>query len=112
MQSSGNSPSNLKWEWTHNYLKNDDLMASMVKACKSSVNGTQFMFGIKIPKNVKFALEMDKENGNNLWQESIDKELEMINHFQTFQQLNKSEQLSPNFKPVPYFIVFANKFDG
>jgi hypothetical protein len=56
----------------------------MVKAYKSSVNGTQFMFGIKIPKNVNRALKIDKENGNNLWQESIDKELEMINQFQTF----------------------------
>jgi hypothetical protein len=42
------------------------------------------MFGVEIPKNVKRAEEMDKENGNNLWQESIDKELEMINQFQTF----------------------------
>jgi hypothetical protein len=85
----------------------------MVKAYKSSVNGTQFMFGVvEIPKNVKRALEMDKENGNTLWQDSIDKELEMINQFQTFQRLDKGEQLPPDFKPVPYFIVFANKFDG
>jgi hypothetical protein len=55
---------------------------------------------------------MDKESGNNLWQESINKELEMINQFQTFRCLDKGEQLSPDFKPVPYFIVFANKFDG
>jgi hypothetical protein len=87
-------------------------MASMVKAYKSSINGTHFMFGVEIPNNVKRALEMDKENGNNLWQASIDKELEMINQFQSFQQLNKGKQLSPDFKPVPYFIVFANKFDG
>jgi hypothetical protein len=83
-------------------------MATMVKAYKRSVsNGTQFMFGVEIPKNVKRALEMDKENGNNLWQESIDKELEIINQFQTFWRLNKDEQLSPDFKPVPYFIVFV-----
>jgi hypothetical protein len=59
-------------------------MASMVKAYKSSVNATQFMFGVEIPKNVKRDLEVDKENGNSLWQESIDKELEMINQFQIF----------------------------
>jgi hypothetical protein len=83
-------------------------MASMVKAYKSSVDGKQFMFGVKIPKNVKRALEIDKENGNNLWQESIDKQIEMINQFQTFWRLNKGKQLSPDFKPVHYFIVFAN----
>jgi hypothetical protein len=48
------------WEWTRDYLKDDDHIASMVKAYKSSVNGTQFMFGVEIPKNVKCALEMDK----------------------------------------------------
>jgi hypothetical protein len=64
------------WEWTRDYLKDDDCLASMVKAYKSSVkNGTRFMFGVEIPKNFKRALEMDKENGNNLWQESIDKDL-------------------------------------
>jgi hypothetical protein len=54
---------------------------------------------------------MEKENGNSLRQESIDKELEKINEFQTFQRLDKGEQLPFDFKPVHYFIVvFANKF--
>jgi hypothetical protein len=84
----------------------------MVRAHKASVNGTQFMFGVEIPKNAKHALEMDKPNGNNLWRESIDKELEMINQFQTFRRLKKNERLGLDFKMVPYFIVFTNKFDG
>jgi hypothetical protein len=57
-------------------------------------------------------LEADKANGNNLWRESINKELEMINQFETFRRLDKGEQLPSDFKPVPYFIVFANKFEG
>jgi hypothetical protein len=100
------------WEWTTSYLEDDDHLASMVRAYKSRVNGTQFMFGVEIPKNAKRALEMDKENGNSLWRDSIDKELEMINEFRTFRRLNPGETLPPEFKPVPYFIVFANKFDG
>ena len=39
-------------------------MASMVKAYKASINGTQFMFGVEILHNVKHALELDKANGN------------------------------------------------
>ena len=30
------------------------------------------MFGIKIPVTVKEALELDRKNGNNLWQEAIE----------------------------------------
>jgi hypothetical protein len=100
------------WEWAEEYLKDDDRMASMVQALKAKVNGVQYMFGVEIPRNAKHALEMDKANGNNLWKESIDKELEMINQFQTFRRLRKGETLTPDYKRVPYFIVFANKFDG
>jgi hypothetical protein len=64
---------------------------------------------IEMPKNIKRALEMDKEKKNKLWHESIDKELEMINQFQTFRRLNRGEQFPPDFKPVPYFIVFAHE---
>jgi hypothetical protein len=100
------------WEWAEEYLKDDDRMASMVQALKAKVNGVQYMFGVEIPRNAKHALEMDKANGNNLWKESIDKELEMINQFQTFRRLRKGETLTLDYKRVPYFIVFANKFHG
>ena len=59
-------------------------MASMVHAYKASINGTQFMFGIEIPRNTKHALELDKANGNALWQDSIALKLKGINQYQTF----------------------------
>jgi hypothetical protein len=70
------------------------------------------MFGVEIPRSVKHALELDQANGNNLWRESIDKELEQINDFRTFRRLKKGEHLSQAYKRIPYFLVFANKFDG
>ena len=100
------------WEWTKDYLQDEERMAGMVHAFKATVHGNKFMFGDKIPKNVKHALELDKANGNNLWKESIEKELEMFNKFQTFRRLKKGEVLTPDYKRIPYFIVFANKFDG
>jgi hypothetical protein len=87
-------------------------MASLVQAYKASVGGIQYMFGVEIPKSVKHALELDKANGNNLWRESINKELEQINDFQTFRRLKKGEHLSATYQRIPYFIVFANKFNG
>ena len=72
------------WTWTVDYLKDDERIASMVQAMKAKVNGVQYMFGVEIPKNAKHALEMDWINGNNLWKESIEKDLQMINQFKTF----------------------------
>ena len=42
------------------------------------------MFSIEIPRNVKHALELDKANGNTLWQDSIALELKGINEYHTF----------------------------
>jgi hypothetical protein len=38
---------------------------------------TPHKYGIRIPKNVKEAIEIDKENGNTLWMDAI--KLEMRN---------------------------------
>ena len=59
-------------------------MALMVHAYKASINGIQFMFGVEIPHNVKHALELDKANGNTLWQDSITLKLKGINEYNTF----------------------------
>jgi hypothetical protein len=77
------------WKWIKDFLEDDDQMSSMVQAYKASVNGEKYMFGVEIPKSVKHALEMDKANGNHLWREAIDKELEVINDFRTFRRLKK-----------------------
>ena len=67
------------WQWTTDFLQDDKWMASMVHAYKASINGVQFMFSIEIPRNVKHALELNKANGNTLWQDSITLELKGIN---------------------------------
>ena len=87
-------------------------MASMVHAYKASINGIQFMFGIEIPCNVKHALELDKANGNTLWQDSIALELKGMNEYHTFRHLKPGEKLGRDYSHIPYFIVFACKFDG
>ena len=35
-------------------------------------------FGIYLPKNIKEALQLDKENGNNLWADAIAKEMKNV----------------------------------
>ena len=84
----------------------------MVHAYKASINGTQFMLGVEIQCNVKHALELDKANGNMLWHDCIALELKGINEYQTFQCLEPGEKLGQDYSRIPYFIVFACKFDG
>ena len=56
----------------------------MAHAYKASINGIQFMLDVEIPHNVKHALELDKANGNTLWQDSITLKLKGINKYQAF----------------------------
>ena len=41
-------------------------------------------FGIKVSNNVREALILDKENGNNLWDEAIKKEMAALNQASVF----------------------------
>jgi hypothetical protein len=54
---------------------------------------------------------LDKINNNKLWQEEIEKELNQINEYQTFQVLEEGETLPNKYKCLPYHIVFDVKFD-
>ena len=42
------------------------------------------MFSVEIPRNVKHTLELDKANGNTLWQDFIALEHKGINEYHTF----------------------------
>ena len=54
--------------------KRDTIVSSIcVRIARSN-----YTFGIKIPKTIKEALTFDSENGNTLWRESIDLEMNTI----------------------------------
>jgi hypothetical protein len=44
----------------------------------TSPTGIKYKFGIQVPKGIKNAIELDKKNGNKLWQESIKTELKLL----------------------------------
>ena len=53
---------------------------SIIQKVKSKYCQRTHIFGIKIPKLVREALDFDKENINNLWRDSILKEMPKINN--------------------------------
>ena len=40
--------------------------------------GIKYQFGVRVPRTYKEALALDKANGNTLWQDAIQKELDQI----------------------------------
>jgi Reverse transcriptase (RNA-dependent DNA polymerase) len=102
------------WEWTTQYFQSKSLFTSAVHAYKISTDGTtkKYKFGVEVPRNVKDALRIDKEQGTDGWQKAIDLELSQILGYETFKPLSEGDRIPVGYKRIPYHIVFDVKFDG
>lgn len=66
-------------------------------------------FGIRLPKTVAEALALDKENGNTLWYDAIQKELKNVQT--AFRFLPEGERVPIGYKQIPCHIIFDIKMD-
>ena len=87
--------------WTRQVLRKRD---RMIKAVQHRMIKRDIKFGIRIPRTVKEALEFDTNNGNDLWQASINKELKNVKV--AFELLAEGEEPPIGSKLIPYHIIF------
>ena len=73
------------------------------KVCK------KIKFGVVVPDTYEEALALDKENGNDLWLKSIEKEIKNVKV--AFKLLAEGESPPVGSKKIPYHLVFDVKFD-
>jgi hypothetical protein len=77
----------------------------------TSPAGIKYKFGIQVPKGIKNAINIDKKNGNQLWQEAIKTELKQLTDHQTFTVLDSGEDIPTGYQKIPYHMVFDVKYD-
>lgn len=92
--------------WVRQVLKKRQRLIKLSR--KRSVR-KGYKFGIKLPKDVNEALQLDKDNGNTLWYDAIMKE--MTNVMIAFEVKEKGAKPPPGFKPVDLMMVFDIKMD-
>lgn len=81
-----------------------------INKLKSRVRKSKNMkFGIVIPKTVQEALALDKENGNTLWADAIEKEKK--NSKVAFHFLGVDAPPPPGYKKITCHMIFDVKFD-
>ena len=68
--------------------------------------------GFRLPRTPEEAIEIDKENGNTRWQESIALELSQIQEYKTFKDLGRGTPGPPGYKRIKVHIIFDVKHDG
>lgn len=71
-----------------------------------------YMYGFQVPRNYAQAIELDRANGNNKWQEATDKELAQIDEYETFEDKGKGYRPSHDYKKITVHLVYAVKHDG
>ena len=66
-------------------------------------------FGIYVPKTYAEAVELDRKNGNTLWQDSVKKEMRNVEV--AFKFLDDGTKVPIGFKKITCHLVFDIKFD-
>ena len=77
----------------------------ILKALKEQVD----KYGIKVPRSVAHAYELDQKNGDTFWRDAIKNE--MMNVFVAFEILNHGEDAPRNFKELGVHLRFDIKMD-
>jgi hypothetical protein len=92
--------------WIKDVLRRRDRIISKVKARYWK---RTHKFGIRVPKSVKEALEIDAEMGTNFWKRAIEKE--MANVMPAFKFLEGDENLPVGCQKIDCHIIFDVKLD-
>ena len=101
------------WKWANRYLKNPK---KFIRYCRQvylakQKHGPIYKFGVRVPRNIKEALLLDKQNKNELWKEAIKKEMSKIIEFDVFKTAPDGKA-PDGFQKIPCHMIFDVKFDG
>ena len=67
--------------------------------------------GLEFKRGINNAIELDRKNGNTLWEDAIKTELKQLSDYQTFLVLDSGEVIPNGYQKIPYHIVFDVKYD-
>jgi hypothetical protein len=96
------------WWVPHVMRKRDQIISAMAKRSARYLKRTH-KFGIKIPRTVKEALELDPQNGNIFWADAIAKE--MTEARKAFDILPDGTTAPIGYQKIPCHMVFDIKME-
>jgi hypothetical protein len=96
---------------TQDCRSNTAVDISRILKVSTSPAGIKCKFGIQVPKGIKNEIDLDKKNGNQLWQEAFKTELKQLTDYQTFIVLDSGEDIPTGYQKIPYHMVFDVKYD-
>ena len=95
--------------WVRHVIKKRDHIISLVKGRNVRYLKKTHKFGVRMPKSVKEAQELDKANGNTFWADAIAKELKNVRV--AFRVLEKDESVPRGHQHVRCHMIFDVKME-
>ena len=89
-------------------LKLLNRMIRMANA-RSEANAVRYKFGVRVPRNVKEALELDRQNGNTYWADAMHAEIEQLHEYSTFRSVGFNGRTPDGYQRIPARMVFDVK---
>ena len=69
-------------------------------------------YGVEVPRNVRHALRLDKENGDTKWRDAIEKEVGALIDLECFEFWDAGDIPSGEFQKTNLRTIFVVKHDG
>jgi hypothetical protein len=70
-----------------------------------------FMWGIQVPRNIKQAVEFDKQNGDSYWSDSIKSEVTALTDLECFEFKDGDFECSDDYQKTTLTMIFSVKHD-
>ncbi|MEL7079570.1 MAG: reverse transcriptase domain-containing protein, partial [Cyanobacteria bacterium J06582_2] len=103
------------WKSFRRLAKNRKKLQRMINQArmKSERHGPIYQFGVRVPRNYKEAIELDKANGNTKWKDAINLETTQLFEYDVFEDRGKAPRTKPpsGYKKIRLHFVFAVKHD-
>ena len=93
------------WWVPHTIKKRDQIISKVVSRSKKKTH----KYGIEVPRDMRHAMELDKQNGNTLWAEAIRKEMSEARV--AFDVKEKNTRVEPAREYLECYTIFDVKMD-
>jgi hypothetical protein len=102
------------WKQFKSIARREQKLQRMVNQTKRHSLRTApiYKVGFRVPRNLKEAMEIDKENNNTKWADAILTEITQIHDYNTFKNLGRNGTIPPGYKRIRVHFVFDIKHDG
>ena len=99
------------WKFLRRTARRTKFLQRMLNASKrqQAHDAVRYKFGVRVPRNVKEALQLDRENGNTYWADAMREEIAQLNEYKTFRSAGFNARTPDGYQRIPARMIFDVK---